>query len=219
VRWLSAVFVASSILPLSGCGGAGPTEPSRSCRRYATGVIVNSAPGTCSLDATMYRCNIGGSLREWSYRNLSDFILESNTPNRVLAAGRQTSGGTLLGSTYSWTTTYTYDARGRLSGRGRQRSNAFGSWLVDTITYTGWDPFNRPIVGELSVPDVDPTVPMPTLNTMPLSITYDDAARVMQTSNGEFVQRDQDGNIVKEVEFSDDPETDYVVTGSATACQ
>ena len=106
-----------------------------------------------------------------------------------------------------------------MSGRGRRSSNAYRSWLVDTITYTGWDTFNRPIAGEVSVPDGDPTVPMPTLDTMPLSITYDDAARVMQASNGESVQRDKDGNIVKEVEFGDAPETTYVVTGSATACQ
>jgi YD repeat-containing protein len=137
----------------------------------------------------------------------------------LFAARRDISGGTLLISTYGWTTIYTYDAGGRLSGRGRHRYNAFSSWLVDTITYTGWDRSNRPIAGELTVPEGDPTVPMPTLITMPLSITYDDAARVMQASNGEFVMRDKDGNIVKEVEFSGDPATDYVVTASATVCQ
>jgi hypothetical protein len=207
---------------------------SRNCRRYATAVIVNGIPGTCSWDGKVYRCNAGGFLREWSYRNLGDFILESNTPNRLLAASRQTSGGSLLVSSGSWTTIYTYDALGRLIGRARRGFNSFNSWLIDTTTYAEWDRFNRPIAGQVSLTDG---------NTMPLSLSYadadaddaergsggqkdreedeadDDAVSVVQASNGELVARDKKGNIVKEVEFSNGTATNYVVTRTAKVCE
>lgn len=219
--------------------GTGPADalqadgtPSRKCRRYATAVIVNGVPGTCTWDGRVYRCNAGGFLREWSYRNVGDFILETNTPNQLFVAGRQTSGGSLLVSSGSWTTTYTYDGVGRLIGRARRGFNSFKSWRIDTTTYSVWDRYNRPIAGEVTVTDG---------SIVPLSLTYadghdaergsgpqegqkedwedDDAAHVVRASNGEFVARDKDGNIIKEVEFPDGAAVNYVVTRTDKVCQ
>jgi YD repeat-containing protein len=59
----------------------------------------------------------------------------------------------------------------------------------DRIEYTAWDALGRPTGGTIHFRD----------ETQPVTLTYDDARRRVEASNGEASQLDADGNLVEEV--------------------
>jgi YD repeat-containing protein len=210
MRRLRAIAAALSHQELARSRARSPAAASKTCRRYATAFTLDGAVNSCALDGLVYRCSGSSFTREWSYPSLDAFIQEAVVPNRILAVGRQTSGGVMLVSSGGWTTTYTYDGAGRLVGRERRGFNSFGRWSIDTTTYTSWDALSRPVSGEATLGDG---------TTMTLSLTYDDAARTVRVSNGELVTRDSDGNVVREVEFAGADVSQYGVTSTAQICE
>jgi hypothetical protein len=52
-----------------------------------------------------------------------------------------------------------------------------------------------------------------------VSIDYDDGSRTVEASNGELTVRDENGNVVREVEYAGHPPKAYVVTSSAEVCE
>ena len=188
-----ALATAMAAMPLTSCGGEVPTEPSRFCRRYATGFTGNGLSYQCGLTNTTLTCLSGTSLREsWLYGSVEDFIREAQIPNRLLVRQREVSSspGTLV--TFSDTVTdYRYDASGRLIERRRTRRFGLSSGFteVDLVEYSTWDSQGRPTLGTIHVGD----------NAQSVTIVYDDRARQMEATNGEAVTRDANGNVVREV--------------------
>lgn len=206
-RTLLVTLAAAFLLP--GCGGS-PTEPSRSCRTYATGLISNGAAGTCRFDGRTYSCRFGLDERTWEYAGVSDFVQEARTPNRILAHSRRSSGGgPMLISSGGHETSYVNDATRRLVKRVRKGWNSFGTWDIDTTTYDGWDGLGRPITGEITTAK----------GSEPLSVDYDDTSLAAMVSNGELTVQDDHRNIVREVEFGGGPARIDVVTGAAEVCE
>ncbi len=178
-----AVTVACvSFVMGAGCGRSS-TSPSPTCRRFATAVSRTDSPSaveTCSWRPPTYGC-YGGS---WSYHDTADFVDEAQTPNRILAVSRTqylpgSPGLWRYGGSSQGTTNYSYDPNRRLlliqSG-------------ADTIAFDSWDSLERPVAGTRT--NVG--------GTTRVTITYDDAARVMVVSTGEVVQQDRDGNITRD---------------------
>jgi hypothetical protein len=60
------------------------------------------------------------------------------------------------------------------------------------VTYTAWDRRGRPTQGVLEADGA----------RVPLSIVYDDPRRIAQASNGELVEQDRHGNVIREVQLS-----------------
>jgi len=207
-----AGFTAAAVLAAfsaGACGGS-PTGPSHHCRTYATALTLNGGPGTCEFDGRTYACRFGMDSRSWTYASTRDFIREARTPNRIQAQSRSYSGGgPMLVSHSSHTTSFSYDDRGRLRERRRVAGSYFVSWVLDTTVYDQWDGVGRPTAGVITAGGGE----------TPVSIDYDDASRTAEASNGELTVRDEDGNIVREVEFAGYPVKVYVVTATAEVCE
>ena len=205
----SPLIVLAAAFVLPGCGES-PTGPSRHCRTYATSLTLNGNPGTCRFSGTTYECRFGLESRSWSYASARDFIREARTPNRILAQARGYSGGgPMLWSSSSHATTFSYDDQGRLRERRRTSASYFGDCVLDTTRYDRWDGLGRPLGGEITTGG----------GTEPISIDYDDASLTAESSNGELTTRDENRNIVREIEFSGYRMKVYVATATAEVCE
>jgi hypothetical protein len=111
-------------------------------------------------------------------------------------------------------TEYRYDVEGQLVARRRTSWGGLGSDRsrreVDRTDYDAWDYVGRPVAGTYWVDDQAKFV----------SIWYDDARRTMRSSIGELAVRDQDGNLVREVEIVGGrlSASDSVIEATAEAC-
>jgi len=214
-----ALAVALAIGLATACGKGSPSElPQRTCRRYATSLTINGQGYDCDFGGTGYHCRGPQVAENWTYRSLSDFVLEAQIPNRRRVLRQE-------GSWYGWwawmgsggdTTEYRYDGAGRLKGRTRTSYSSLGggpqsATELDSIEYTSWDARGRPASGILSAGGESETV----------VLMYDDAARHMEASNGESVTLDANGNTVREVVvfgFGSPGVREHVVQATAEVC-
>jgi len=198
------------------CDGSTPTEETEECRSYPLSFEENGTPFACELDQganVTLTCASGLQLSSWQYSSLADFVREPNPPNRPRAVSRTTTGGALVGSFTQTLRSYEYDPQGRLLRRTRTSSGSLGSSLLDETLYTEWDASGRPTRGEIrsGVPSA------------PVLLTYDDAQRLVDTSTGERVSRDANGNLLSEIEvFGVDQafrsERQYRTTATRSIC-
>jgi YD repeat-containing protein len=153
-------------------------------------------------------------IRRWEYSSLTDFVREPSIPNRIRATSRTSTGGLLLVSFTETLRSYEYDAQGRLSRRNRTSSGNLGTFVLDETRYTEWDTSGRPTRGEILSGEV----------TGPVVLSYDDGRRLLETSTGEIVSLDGNGNLLSEVEvfgLGPDPfrsEREYRTTATARVC-
>ncbi|HXV59729.1 MAG TPA: hypothetical protein VEK15_03480 [Vicinamibacteria bacterium] len=210
------LVVFASIGALS-CGGSSPTEETPTCRTYPLGFEENGIPFTCQLETgarVTLSCAAGTLSRHWEYANLADFIAEAAVANRLTVESRRTTAGALLGSFTTTVRSYEYDGQRRLTRRVRTSSNSSGTFELDDTRYTQWDAQGRPTQGEIRAGELSAAV----------SLSYDDGQRRLETSTGERVVVDRNGNAVNEVEvfgLGPDPfrvERDYVITATDRAC-
>jgi hypothetical protein len=187
-----------ALLTLAGCSGA-PTAPGRPCRswplRYADqfGRTFRCAADPLAPSCSAFPVNLSVT---WTYRSHADFVHEADVPNRILALRRDTLGCGTFATTgcNRALIDYSYDTQSRLVRRERSSSHSLGGGgTLDVATYTAWDARGRPTRGELETSDL----------SQPLTITYDDARRIAQTSNGEFVEQDVHGNVIREAQLGD----------------
>lgn len=188
----SLVFSLSLVLPFS-CGGSFPTAETDACRNYPRAFEEDGALFTCQLDqggAVALMCARGADTRRWEYPSLSAFIREASVPNRPQWTSRTTTSGALLGSFTSTVRSLEYDSQGRPSRRVRSSSSQLGTFVLDDTIYSQWDARGRPTRGDVTSGDLSDSV----------SLAYDDAARRVETSLGEHLVVDTNGNPVDEVE-------------------
>jgi len=151
----------------------------------------------------------------WTYRSHADFVHEADVPNRILALRRETTGcGTFVTTGCSQSLVeYAYDPRGRLQRRERSWSHTLGGGgTIDVATYTAWDRSGRPTQGELEADGA----------RVPLTIVYDDFRRIAQASNGELVEQDVHGNVIREAQLRDGrpaAETEYTIEAVQQVCE
>jgi hypothetical protein len=150
----------------------------------------------------------------WTYRSQADFVHEADVPNRIRALRRETTGcGTFVTTGCSHALVeYAYDAHGRLRQRERSSSHSLGgARTIDVATYTAWDRRGRPTRGELEADGV----------RAPLTIVYDDSRRIARASNGELVEQDVHGNVIREGWLSDgrSVETQYTIEAVQQVCE
>jgi hypothetical protein len=150
----------------------------------------------------------------WTYRSHADFVHEADVPNRVLALRREATGcGTFVTTGCSHALVeYAYDSQGRLQRRERSSSHSLGGGgTIDVATYTAWDRRGRPTRGELEADGA----------RMPLTIVYDDARRIARASNGELVEQDEHGNVIREAQLSGGRivETEYTIEAVQQVCE
>ena len=204
---ISRLAAIPLLLALGACGSS-PTAPSRPCRRYPVRYTEDGAATTCELGGLTLTCRASRGSTSWQYASLSDFIAEAQVPNLVLARERNWSGGgPMLISYGSHATLNTYEGL-RLVTRVRTASNAFGSFAIDRAEYDHWDRLGRPTAGRITTGDT----------TEPLTLRYDDAARRVEASNGEYTVRDANGNVVEEAEFYGAPHV-FIIQELAEVCQ
>ena len=166
-------------------------EGTKVCRHYPTAFTESGRSYTCSFDgSTRFACDDTSRfvIQQWVYANQTDFLLEAQVPNRVLAQSRSFITLGLVVTSSTFVTDYLYDASGRLLERRRHRSDVSRQLDLDTTQYTAWDSSGRPTAGTISAPE----------GTGPITIHYDDQARRMVASNGESVTQDANGNVVRE---------------------
>jgi YD repeat-containing protein len=219
VRIPSARALGGTLLAtwLLSCDGSTPTEETEECRNYPLSFEENGVPFTCELDPggiVVLTCASGTLIRRWEYSSLGDFVREPGTPNRIRAANRTSTGGLLLASYTETLRSYEYDPRGRLSRRTRTTSGSLGDFVLDETRFTEWDASGRPIRGEIQAGE----------ESEPVVLTYDDGRRLLETSTGERVSQDGNGNLLSEVEiFGLGPERfrserEYRTTATGRAC-
>jgi len=209
--------LAVGLLALAGCAGRVPTAPGPACRtwmlRYSDqsgrtfGCEARPLEPSCSAFPVYLTVT-------WTYRSHADFVHEADVPNRVLALRRQTTGcGTFVTTGCSHTVVdYAYDAQSRLRRRERSSSHSLGGGrTIDVATYTAWDRRGRPTQGELEADGA----------RVPLTIVYDDSRRITQASNGELVEQDVHGNVIREAQLSDGRvvETEYAIEAFQQVCE
>jgi hypothetical protein len=188
-----AVILALPFAASYGCS-RGPAEPSPACRtwplRYSDGRRTFACDGSStSPSCSAFPVNLTIA---WSYRSPSDFVREADVPNRVRALGQSSHGcGTFVTTGCNTdSTAYEYDSEGRLARRERSWSHTLGGrGTIDVVTYSAWDRRGRPTQGRIEAGGQE----------TPLSIAYDDARRIAEASNGELVEQDAYGNVVREV--------------------
>lgn len=201
---------------LFACDGSTPTQETEECRNYPLSFEENGVPFACELDqggSVTLACASGVQLRSWQYANLADFVREPNVPTRLRAVSRTTTSGVPLGSFTQTLRTFEYDAQGRLSRRTRTGSGNLGTSVLDETRYTEWDGSGRPTEGEIESGGA----------SAPVVLMYDDAQRLLDTSTGERVAQDADGNLLSEIEvFGVDQafrsERQYRTTATRTVC-
>lgn len=171
----------------------------------------------CEADSLQPRCSAfpANVTVTWTYGTRGDFVHEADVPNRVRALRRETVGcGTFVTTGCSQARVeYAYDSRGRLQRRERASGSSLGGGVtIDVATYTAWDLRGRPTAGELEANGA----------RVPLTIVYDDARRLALTSNGELVEQDSLGNVVREAQLEDGVptfETDYRIEAVQQVCE
>jgi hypothetical protein len=176
-----------------GCSG-GPTTPKPACRKWPLRYSSGGATFTCDPSPALPSCSgFPVNLRvTWTYRSQSDFVHEADVPNRVLALDKTTQGcGTFVTTGCSTNSVkYEYDSEARLVRRERSWSQSLGAGgTLDVATFSAWDRRGRPTQGRIEANGA----------SSPLTIVYDDARRTAQVSNGELVEQDPYGNVVREV--------------------
>jgi len=206
------------LLALAGCSGHGPTAPSRACRtwtlRYSD---QNGRTFRCEASPLEPRCSAFpvNVTVTWTYRSHADFVHEADVPNRVLTLRRETTGcGTFVTTGCSHARIeYAYDAQSRVLRRERSSSHSLGGGgTIDVATYTAWGRRGRPTQGELEANGA----------RVPLTIVYDDLRRIAQASNGELVEQDVHGNVIREARLRDGRpsfETDYKIEAVQQVCE
>lgn len=220
MNWILEVrfALAVGLLALAGCSGRGPTAPVHACRTWPLRYSAeNGWTFRCEASSLEPRCSAFPiSLTvTWSYRSQADFVHEADVPNRILALRRETTGcGTFVTTGCSHALIeYGYDAQSRLVRRERTWSHSLaGGGTIDVATYTAWDRRGRPTHGEL---EVDGT-------RVPLTIAYDDFRRIAQASNGELVEQDEHGNVIREAQLADggqSAETHYTIEAVQQVCE
>jgi hypothetical protein len=190
--------VIVGLLAHAGCAGRTPTAPGPACRtwmlRYSNqgGPTFRCEARPLEPSCSAFPVNVTVT---WTYQSHADFLHEADVPNRVRALRRQTTGcGTFVttGCSHSLVE-YAYDAQGRLRRRERSSSHSLGgARTIDVVTYAAWDRRGRPTQGVLEADGA----------RVPLSIVYDDPRRIAQASNGELVEQDRHGNVIREVQLS-----------------
>lgn len=191
--------------------GTSHIEGTKVCRRYASAFTQNGRSYQCTFDVRFLTCSSASVNTEWEYSGSSDFVLEPQVPNRILALTRSFSTGGMIVSSSLTQTDYRHDGSGRLLERRRRRNDVTGLRELDVLEYTAWDSLGRPTSGIIRAGD----------RTGPVTIQYDDAARRMDASNGEAVTRDADGNIVREVVvigFGPPSVVDSIIQGTTEFC-
>jgi YD repeat-containing protein len=205
-----ATALATGLLVVA-CCRTSHIEGTKVCRRYATTFSEAGQPYQCTFDVRFLRCT-GSASTVWEYSGPSEFVLEAQVPNRILALTRSVStGGPMLISASTTRADYRYDGSGRLLERRRWRNNVTGLRELDVVEYTAWDAFGRPTSGTIRAGDRSGAV----------TLQYDDAARRMEASNREAVIRDADGNIVREVVvigFGEPSVVDTLIQGTTEFC-
>jgi hypothetical protein len=176
------------------CSG-GPAAPTRACRTWPLRYSDGRTTFTCEASSTTPSCSAFpvNLTITWGYRSRSDFVHEGDVPNRVLALGQSSRGcGTFVTTGCNTNqVAYEYDSQGRLVRRERSWSHTLGGGgTIDVVTYSAWDRRGRPTEGRIEANG----------QGAPLSITYDDGRRIAESSNGELVEQDVHGNVVREVQ-------------------
>lgn len=210
--------LAVGALALAGCSGSGPTAPGRACRtwmlRYSdqNGRTFRCQPNPLQPSCSAFPVNVTVT---WTYRSQADFVHEADVPNRILALRRETTGcGTFATTGCSHALVeYAYDAQGRLVRRERSSGSSLGGGLtIDVATYAAWDGRGRPTRGEIEANGV----------RVSLTIAYDDSQRIALASNGELVEQDLLGNVVREAQLDNDHpsfQTDYTIEAVQQVCE
>jgi hypothetical protein len=217
-----ALTLALASNALAGCSNGGPATPSRPCRKWTLRYSTGGVPFACVASPTAPSCSavpIDYNLTiTWSYRSQSDFVHEADVPNRILALSRITLGcGTFVTEGCNTSLVkFAYDAQSRLVRRERSSSHNFGAGEIsggafDVVTYTAWDRHGRPTQGQLQKDG----------QTAPLTVIYDDIRRRAQASNGELVEQDTHGNVIREVEIraGSSYETLYTIEALQDVCE
>ena len=187
-----------ALTALAGCSHDGSTAPTRPCRKWPLRYTTGGRTFNCkALPPTTPSCSAFPISLEitWSYRSQFDFVHEADVPNRILAQSQTTQGcGTFVTTGCNTNIVkFDYDAQSRLVRRERSSSHSFGGGVgsgatIDVVTYTAWDPRGRPTQGQVEKDG----------QTAPLTIAYDDVRRIAETSDGELVEQDAYGNVVRE---------------------
>jgi hypothetical protein len=198
------------------CDGSTPTEETEECRNYPLSFEENGTPFVCELaqgGSVTLACSGGVQLRSWQYSNLVDFVREPSISTRLRAVSRTTAGGVLLGSFTQTLRTFEYDSQGRLLRRIRSSSGSLGTLHLDETRYTEWDVSGRPTRGDIQSG----------VESANVVLMYDDSRRLLDTSTGERVVQDADGNLLSETEvFGADQafrsERQYRTTATRSIC-
>jgi hypothetical protein len=202
---LVGAFLATS------CGSS-HIEGAKVCRRYPTAFTQSGTAYTCTLDGGQsLRCNGPQVVQQWLYAGPQDFVLETQIPNRILAMTRTFEALGMVVTSRTLETFYQYDGAGRLVERRRHEMDVGRDFDAEVVEYTAWDARGRPTAGTIRTPD----------DSGPVTITYDDAARRMDASNGESVTQDANGNTLREVVtvgFQTPGVIDYSIQGTAEFC-
>jgi len=196
-RWVHPRALPTLALLIAvACGsGEGPTgSSSPACRQWWQDVVSDTGRRwTCTAGGTSPRCSAFpvSQYTTWTYASVEDFVREAAIPNRLFVLRKEGVGcGTFAYIPCSLTVTeYTYDAQARLVRRERLSGTESDDLaLFDTTTYTAWDTQGRPTAGQIEANGRRETI----------GISYDDASRLMEATNGELVQQDRHGNTVRE---------------------
>jgi len=212
-----SLVLATMLLMLAACSGAGPSAPARACRqwplRYSTdrGLAFHCEAGPSEGRCSAFPVSVEVT---WTYASRADFVHEADVPNRILVRRRESVGCgsfSTTGCAYR-TLEYAYDAKGRLLRReGSSRQSLGGGSSLEVTTFTEWDRHGRPTRGHLEGD----------ASRVPITIGYDDVARVAHWSNGERVEQDPYGNVVHETLVLDDGrlfENTYVIESLQPVC-
>lgn len=185
--------LALALTALAGCSHDGPAAPRRPCRKWLLRYTTGGRIFNCKAPSTTPSCSAFPTNLEitWSYRSQFDFVHEADVPNRILAQSQTTLGCGTFATTgcNTFVVKFDHDAQGRLVRRERSSSHSLGGGgTIDIVTYTAWDRHGRPTQGQVEKDG----------QRAPLTIAYDDVRRIAETSNGEVVEQDAYGNVVRE---------------------
>jgi hypothetical protein len=214
---------ACTALVLVSCGDGGPTRlVVELCRRAPTLIQWNGTITSCSHGASgagfQVSCRNTRNSMEAVYDSVTAYVDERVVPGRTRVRQQRSGGcGTFAfqgcaGSTLS----FEYDAAGRLLRRRWTSSNSFsGEREFQSVTFTAWDVLARPTRGVWAERGLQTDI----------TIAYDDARGAEEWSNGEQRLRDEDANVVREVNVflgaAGEPvlrTTDYVIEATEPVC-
>lgn len=195
----------------------GPTAPSRACRKWPHDEKIGAVQFVCrAFPPTNPGCDgTPVNFLAWTYRTQFDFVHEADVPNRILAQSREITGCASFGNgCYTSVIRFEHDSLGRLVRHERRWSYSMiltDGEMSEVVRYTAWDRHGRPTQGQVEHGG----------ETTPLTIAYDDVRRVVQASNGEVVEQDAYGNVIREawVENGSSFETLYAIGTFQDVCE